>query len=313
MFFTAQDVVEYLFASVGGGAQDGEHRAVREAVFRGYQEVVSAREWRFHITEGSVTMVDGVTDYALPDDMFSMDSLIPQHRLAIATFVSPYEWKQLDVTRLALGQPMFWTVMRSQDPATFDKWRLKIAGRPSNGEVMHYTYRRKPRALRFTGYEPASRIGTVNVTGTAVEGTRTMFAPEMAGAAIRIGTSASHPEGLSGLAPYRQQHKIASVQGEAGMTLAGAATAVSSVKYAVTDILDIADHMYQAVLSCSEQWYARLQGKNVEGAIGVYQRDLRLAFEQDAIAPISGQRGATGRLGPRAFGWAGPSLPDSGG
>ena len=32
---TAQDVIEYLLASTGGGAQDGEHAAIRQAVTHG--------------------------------------------------------------------------------------------------------------------------------------------------------------------------------------------------------------------------------------------------------------------------------------
>jgi hypothetical protein len=35
-------------------------------------------------------------------------------------------------------------------------------------------------------------------------------------------------------------------------------------------------------------------GKNVEGATAMHGRDLRLAFEQDTVAPLSGRQHSTG-------------------
>jgi hypothetical protein len=52
---TAQDVVDYLLTATGGGAQDGEHRAVRSAVVHGVREVFQTRDWLWHTTEGTFT------------------------------------------------------------------------------------------------------------------------------------------------------------------------------------------------------------------------------------------------------------------
>lgn len=49
---TAQDVVHYLLASTGGGAQDGEHNAVRQAVVHGVREVMLCRDWLWHTKTG---------------------------------------------------------------------------------------------------------------------------------------------------------------------------------------------------------------------------------------------------------------------
>ena len=51
----AQDVVAYLLASTGGGAQDGEHHAVRQAVMQGVREVMQCRQWLWHTRTGSFT------------------------------------------------------------------------------------------------------------------------------------------------------------------------------------------------------------------------------------------------------------------
>lgn len=52
---TAQDIVAYLLASTGGGAQDGEHHAVRQAVINGVREVMQCRQWLWHTRTGSFT------------------------------------------------------------------------------------------------------------------------------------------------------------------------------------------------------------------------------------------------------------------
>lgn len=318
MYHCAQDAVEYLLSSIGGGAQDSEHRAVRQAVFRAYDEVTSARQWKWHISESSITVQAGVTDYRLPANVSALDSLIPEGKMAITQYITPYEWKQLNVSNLALGQPLFWTVMQDPDPAYYGRYLLRVAGEPIEGQVLYFTYQRRPRMLRYTGYEPHSHVGVVSATGTAVTGVGTAFLADMAGAAIRFGTSANTPEAVEGMNPFRDQVIVASVQSQTALTMAGPSSLpTSTVKYTITDVLDMSPNMYRAFLSCCESWYARLQGKPVDGAIAVYQRDLRLAFEQDVIAPISGQRGASGLgaygAGPRYFGWASPSMPNTGG
>jgi hypothetical protein len=318
MYRCAQDAVEYLLSSVGGGAQDSEHRAVRQAIFRAYDEINAARQWKWHITESSITVQSGVTDYLLPANVTALDSLIPEGKMAITQYITPYEWKQLNVSSLALGQPLFWTVMQDPDPANYGRYLLRVAGEPIEGQVLYFTYQRRPRALRYTGYEPLSHVGVVSASGTAVTGVGTAFVPDFAGAVIRFGTSANTPEAIEGMHPYREQILIASVESQTALTMESATTLpTSTVKYAVTDVLDMSPNMFRAFLSCCESWYARLQGKPVDGAIAVYQRDLRLAFEQDVIAPISGQRGASGLgsygAGPRYFGWASPSMPNTGG
>lgn len=52
---TAQDIVAYLITAVGGGAQDGEHSAVRQAVVHGVREVMQSRNWLWHTKTGTFT------------------------------------------------------------------------------------------------------------------------------------------------------------------------------------------------------------------------------------------------------------------
>lgn len=53
MTYAAQDVVHHLLASSAGGAQDGEHSAVRQAVVHGAREVFQSRQWLWHTRVGS--------------------------------------------------------------------------------------------------------------------------------------------------------------------------------------------------------------------------------------------------------------------
>jgi hypothetical protein len=152
------------------------------------------------------------------------------------------------------------------------------------------------------GYETVCRNGSLNATNAA-------------GAVKRYGTTANFPEGLSGVYPYTAQEILGSAGSMVGTPPSGAKTVVS-------DYLDVSEHMFTALLSCAESWLARLMGKNVEGALAVYQRDLRLAMESDVIAPISGRRAAVDRYPemqaplfagtPRSLGYYSPSGPDTG-
>ena len=66
--YTAYDVIEYLLSSTGGGAQDQEHRALRQSLFHGYRDLMSVRDWKWHQANDtiSLTSADLVTTYRLP-------------------------------------------------------------------------------------------------------------------------------------------------------------------------------------------------------------------------------------------------------
>lgn len=59
--FCAQDVVYHLLTTTGGGAQDGEHHAIRGAVLHGVREVLQVRDWLWHTRTGSLTTYEVAT------------------------------------------------------------------------------------------------------------------------------------------------------------------------------------------------------------------------------------------------------------
>lgn len=309
MYYAAQDVMEYLMASSGGGAQDSEHRALRAAVHHAYRDVAHAKDWLWYVTDAQLTNAsggsgDGTKTFTLPENVNNVDALIPPDRVTVTSYITPAEWKKLESWTLSSGDPIYWTVMK--DPSMADRWQLRIAGTPpalGQGQAFHYTYRRKPQPLRYMGYETICRNGSLTSTS----------AP---GAVKRYGTTANFPESMFGVYPFVAQERLGIADSMVG-------TAPQNAKTVVSDYLDLSENMFTAVLSCAEMWLARLMGKNIEGAMGVYQRDLRMAMEGDVIAPISGRRTGTDRYPdmqsapfagtPRSMGYYSASGPDTGG
>lgn len=294
MYYAAQDIIEYLLASTSGGVQDSEHRILRAAANNAYRDVMNARDWSWHVTEATladdalVGSGDGVKTYTLPENVKNVDALVPPLSVSIPTvYLTPTEWTRIEVKFPQINAPIYWTVVK--DPSSPDRWLLKLAGQ-TQATTYKYTFRRRPTMLKYMGYEPACRAPGFSVNG----------------AVRRYGTATTFPESAYGTNPFTAQEIIG---------LAGSLQGVppASAKTAVSDYLDVSDNMYTAVLSGAEMWLARLMGKNVEGASGVFARDMRLAFEADSVAPISGTRRGWSLIGAaRALGYYTPSGPDTG-
>lgn len=62
---TAQDIVYFLLSGAGGGAQDGEHATIRQAVIHGVREVMQCRNWLWHTQTGSFTTQQITTTAAI--------------------------------------------------------------------------------------------------------------------------------------------------------------------------------------------------------------------------------------------------------
>ena len=291
MYYAAQDIIEYLMNSVGGGAQDSEHRMLRAAAHNAYRDVMNVRDWNWHIAEATLAddatagSGNGVDTFTLPATVKNIDDLItPQNISTPTVYVSPAEWYRVDIKIPSLTSPVYWTIIK--DPAAPDRWLLKLAGTPA-ATTYKYTYRRRPVPLRYMGYEPVCRTTGFSVTG----------------AVKRYGTAEQHPDGLSGMNPYTAQEII-------GMTGSLIGTPPTGAKTVVSDYVDANDSMFSAILSSTEVWLAKLMGKNIEGAMTVYGRDLRLAFEADVIASMASTR--NGGVFPRASEYYSPSGPDTG-
>lgn len=305
MYYAAQDIIEYLMNSVGGGSQDSEHRLLRSAAHNAYRDLLNAREWNWLNAEMPLpAAVSGSSNkvFMLPDTVKTVDALIPPDRTTGVAYVTPSEWRRLEANNVSVGTMAHWTAVRS--PTRPDRWQIMVAGTPSPldpTKTYYITYRRAPAPLRYMGFEPASRDGSLTASN----------AP---GAVKRYGTATNHPEGASGMYPFTAEEIL-------GLSGSMSGTPPTGAKTVVSDYLDVSSAMFTALLSGAEVWLAKLMGKNVDGATAVYARDLRLAFEADVVAPISGRRISIGRYPelsniawgtPRALGYYSASAPDTG-
>lgn len=376
---TAQDLIDHLLTATGGGAQDGEHRAVRSAVVHGVREVMQARQWLWHtkvgsfttqqasttatITSGSnviavasnassfvpgrivvfnsngffsytprVVSVSGnnvtldrsaiasgtataqlQTFYDLPADVKDIDSLMTETVGTLHFYVTPQEWMQLQVNTRGSGEPYYYTVMRSDvDP---ERFQVRFVGVPQDGTVVYYTYRYIPSEIRLMGYEPSCRQGTATVAdNTAVVTISGNTLPlGMNYAAIRFGTATTEADPVGALNPWVYERQIKSRDTNTQLTMTTSMPGVTAVKYAISDIIDCSPQMWTAMLSAVEMWYARLAGKPAGDIVPLFNRDLRLAMENDVISPMSGRQYVKHYPTPRTMGYHSTPLNDVGG
>jgi hypothetical protein len=380
MTFTAQDVVDHLLTTTGGGAQDGEHRAVRQAVIHGVREVFQTRQWLWHtktgyfatqqisttataIISGSnqitvasstgmvvgrlldipadyfsypvrITAISGTTVtldaaakktkgaetvtvlvqtyYDLPADLKDIDALVTDTVGTLHCYITPQEWQRLETNSRGSGEPYYYTLMRSD--VFSDRYQVRFVGVPQNATVVHYTYRYIPKIVKYMGYEPVCRKGTVAVSSSTVTGTGTQFPADCAGAVIRFGSATTEADPIGALSPFQQEREIGSRQSDTALTLSTPITGSISgtVKYALSDAIDCSPQMYTAVLSAAEMWYARLAGKPAIEAVQLFNRDLRLAMENDVVSPLSGRPRMLDYPTARSMGWKSAPLPDQG-
>ena len=297
--YTAYDTVSYLLDSTGGGAQDGYHRAIRSAVFNAYRDLITAKaDWRWYETHEDIEINTRYIAHTLPWGVQSVDSITVNEPVGwdmMARYVTPRDFQRIYDEQWNELVDLIWTVAPS---ATMpDRYDMRIlSGYGYFPGMATLTYRRRPRDLRLTGWEPTSRQGTVswnNSQNTLVEGTDTAFNNHMVGSVLRVSGDPSYePESLTGMHPYVDEGLITSVDKDGQVlsvwTPAGAID-YTGTKYHVTDYLDISPGMYTAMLSGAEFWLARLMGKDYGTVYELYQRDLRIAFESDAVAVLEGR------------------------
>jgi hypothetical protein len=235
------------------------------------------------VTDESYTLYRSV--YALPSDFRNLDVPSDENNSSMGCYISPDEAMKLDRISPTSGDPFHWTIIKDPDS---NGWAIKVYGYPSTVQTLDFTYRRTPRTLRYSGHEAVARTGTIARTGSAVTGTSTLFTDAMVGSILRVGDTSAVPGPMESLNPWVSESLITDRDSTTAIT-APSGTIASGTYYLVTDPIDVAPHMHQVVRSASEYWLARIRGGKTEEAYSLYQRDMRLAFEQEQLAPLSGR------------------------
>jgi hypothetical protein len=242
------------------------------------------------------------TVYPLPADFRNMDEPSDEYNWWAGLYVTPDQAMKLERVSNTSGTPLHWTIIKDPDSTG---WAIKLMGYPTERETIDFTYRRSARPIRYSGHEAALRQGTISRSGSTVTGAGTAFNAAMVGSVLRVGDTTNFPGPIEALTPWIEEAKITAHSSATEIT-AGSGTIASTTKYLITDPIDVATHMHQAMDSACDYWLARIRGVKTEEAFGMYQRDLRLAMEQDQLAPISGRSRNVWHDG----GWRSPLLAD---
>jgi hypothetical protein len=245
------------------------------------------------------------TIYPLPSDFKNMDEPSDEFNWWSGLYVTPDEAMKIERVSNSSGEPYHWTLIKDPHGAS---WSIKLVGWPTAKETIDFTYRRTARPIRYSGHEAALRQGTISRSTTTVTGTGTAFSSAMVGSILRVGDVTNIPGPIESLTPWVSESRIATVGSSTALTTEDSGTVSGSTKYLITDPMDVAPHMQAALDSCCDYWLARIRGQAVDKVFQMYQRDLRLAMEQDQLAPLSGRSRQVYHDG----GWRSPLMPDQG-
>lgn len=244
------------------------------------------------------------TVYPLPSDFRNLDEPSDEYNWWAGLYITPDEAMKLERVSNSSGEPYHWTVIKDPDAAG---WAIKLIGYPTQAETIDFTYRRAARPLKYSGHESAARIASLHLAGTQASSGDLIVSEGIVGSILRVGTAAEYPGPIESLTPYASEHLITGWEDENNFVVSPGET-VSGVKALFTDPIDVAPHMQQAVDSCCDYWLARIRGQKADNAYAMYQRDLRLAFEMDQLAPLSGRSQEIWHDG----GWKSPLKADRG-
>lgn len=194
--------------------------------------------------------------------------------------IEPTEWLAYETMESTAGTPNYFSIFGSDDSA--GRLSMHLAPYPDEAKVLVFMFERTARPLFYRGYETESRVGTVSGSAgsTTVTGSSTTFHSSMVGSMIRFSrNTASFPTGRYGINPFLEQAQIKAVNSATSLTLTEplSYTHAALTKYAISDYVDVAPFMQNAVLRAAEN--SLDQARNPKRAANTFQR-YRLAVIQ---------------------------------
>jgi hypothetical protein len=203
-------------------------------------------------------------------------------------YVPPEYWLYKERHFSSAGSPYQFTIL--PDPDNSGGYAIVVDPYPSAAETLDFIYQRFARRLKYSGYESATRTGTITASNgsTTVTGSGTSWTTDMAGAYMRFIDNTTVPDGLGGLNPYLEERKIRSVTNTTTLILdAPVENGYTAKAFCISDPVDVPTPMWDTFLRCIEWQYAitgRVQG--VAGYQQGYFESLRHAFECDAVVEM---------------------------
>ncbi len=216
--------------------------------------------------------------YKLPNDFVALDRPVTEAFSYLGEYVSFERMLELHRYYNDEGEVRYFTI--GPIPDLLGAMGLFVNPPSDTAETLDFTYKRRPRELRYVGTDSAEAAGTITVVAASasVAGSSTAFASTHVGSLFRIGNSATIvPTGFDGLSPYVEQRVIVAYTSAAAITLDAAVSAsASGVKYSITDPLDIDVCMYDALMQLAKQYLSSERNWKNAPAIAASAHDAML-------------------------------------
>ncbi len=178
-------------------------------------------------------------------------------------------------------------------PDLYGSLALFVYPAADTDRTLDFVYKRRPRELRYSGKDTADRAGTITVTAdsASVTGNSSTFPSDCAGSILRWSASTTkYPTGVAGDCPYTEERCIKSYTSATSVTLDDVVvTSRTTVKYLMSDPVDVPPSLHAAFLACCRKHVAEL--KDFKGA----EKLIRAWYEardsaKCADAPIKQRR-----------------------
>ncbi len=291
---TYANLVQYLIVSSFGGPQDAEQKDIKQAVIRSYDELTTMRDWSYYHVHGRIIL----------QSPYSTGTVTSSGTTVTLTGGTWPSWAATGAY-LKVGEEVCRVFSRSSGSV------ITLAGGLSlKADVtgLPYTLYRSVYALPgdfrnmdepsdeynwwsglYVTPDEAMKLDRVSNSSCEPYHWTVIKDPDGTGWAVKL---VGYPTKLETL----------------DFTYRRSAADISAFTPTDTTRLDIPDFLSTAMHSAAEYWLARIRKTGEEKAYQFYQRDLRLALEQDQLAPLSGRSREIWHDG----GWRSPLRPDNG-
>jgi len=291
---TYANLVQYLIVSSYGGPQDAEQKDIKQAIIRAYDELTTMRDWSYYHVHGRVIL----------EAPYSTGTVTSSGTTVTLTGGTWPTWAATGAY-LKVGEEICRVATRTSGSVIVLDSVLKLK---ANITGESYTLYRSvyPLPADFRNMdEPSDEYNWWS--GLYVT-------PDEAMKIERVSNSSGEPYHWTVIKdPDSSGWAIKLIgyptkQETIDFTYRRTAADISSLAPDSVTTLDIPFHMSTAMHSAAEYWLARIRKTGEDKAYQFYQRDLRLALEQDQLAPLSGRSREIWHDG----GWRSPLRPDVG-
>jgi hypothetical protein len=291
---TYANLVQYLIVSSYGGPQDAEQKDIKQAIIRAYDELTTMRDWSYYHVHGRVIL----------EAPYSTGTVTSS---GVTVTLTGGTWPTWAATGayLKVGEEICRVATRSSGSVVVLDSTLKL-----KADVTGESY-----TLYRSVYPLPSDFRNMDEPSDEYNWWSGLYVtPDEAMKIERVSNSSGEPYHWTVIKdPASGGWAIKLIgyptkQETIDFTYRRSATDISSLAPDSATALDIPAHMSTAMHSAAEYWLARIRKTGEDKAYQFYQRDLRLALEQDQLAPLSGRSREIWHDG----GWRSPLRPDVG-